>query len=318
MRKLLASFMALITAMTPVFAETFEIEVNPLIPTNEEPSVYMIDRMLTVDGVNPYTFRDGQYAFSGEKLNYNVLVRDLNGVDDIVSVVWDVSGYSPQTPCTPITLTQAGGKAYVEAQTNLEYDSSTDKTYKCLLTVESMWEGISDVSVIAEDMSENTGSTVFETFNFNPPLVVDVETSDGEPITFGEADCDTRTALSMNSIRITNIGDPVNLWVYFAGSDFYSDGIAKCPISNVMTIDNFKYRAIAGTQDSGWVTTPKYNVNAPCDINTCYNANRIPTSLAWDTLEPNNFIDVNLAVTFPTPCTGTFDNGNFYAIVRAV
>lgn len=321
MRKTIATFLATIMAFAPVMAiaETavFPIEISPLQPGNEDPQVYMIDRMLTIDGVNPYDYRNSNYAFTGEQIKYNVLVRDNNGKDDVTTVTWKVSGYS-QSLCSCVLPISIGGIPYIESQTGLHFNLGTDSVYQCILTVESPWIGSHNIEVQAEDINGGIGSTLLESFEFNPALVVDISTTDGNPMTFSDMN-PGRTSFSENGIRLTNIASQVGLWVYFAGTDFYdSDGVASCPSTNELAVSNFEYRAVKGTQDSGWVTMPEYNINAPCDINTCRNGNRIPTASPVDTLAPGQFMDISISVHYPLPCTGNFDTGTFYAIARAV
>lgn len=322
--KYLASFASLLVLASvmavPALAvdTTIPVPIAPLQPGNSNPVVYLINRTLSVDGVNPYSYRNGQYAFTGEKITYNVLVRDQNGASDVTQAIWEISGIGSSSICSPISLAQAGGASFVNSKTGITYTSSIDVLYNCILTIGS-WSGSHAIDVKATDLSGGTGTTVFETMEFNPALSVNITTNDGKSLSFGPMDQTTRTSLSNNTLRITNTGT-VDLWAYLAGSDFYStNNVAKCSDStNALYISQFKYQAIAGTTNSGWQTVPKYNLNAACDINTCRNGVRIPASAPQNVLSNGGYVDVSMSITFPIPCSGVFDNGTFYVMAKAV
>ncbi len=173
--------------------------------------------------INPTDLRPGNYAFMGERIIYVVVVRDNNGAQDIQLVKWVKDGDDEMGPCTDVTefveaeteengvkdgeycfdqdrgdllvngvthpSCDGGNKVEIEisTSTNLQWDPQTDKLYKCVLTVESIdagWDG-SEIAVVASDTSGDEGQSLTENWNFNPPLEVDIDTSDGEPLAFG-------------------------------------------------------------------------------------------------------------------------------------
>src|SRR3989344_4491483 len=183
-----------------------------------------IDTDGTGSSINPTDFRPGNYAFAGERIIYVVVVRDQNGVDDIENVHWIRDG-DLETICTDVTsaITTYGsddddpwycfdqdrgelitssdvgggndGTTYcndhgeieikIDTSTNLQWDEQIDKLYKCVLEVETLWSGLSNIAVHATDKGGLEGQTLSQKWNFNPPLIVDVVTSDDEPLAFG-------------------------------------------------------------------------------------------------------------------------------------
>jgi hypothetical protein len=444
----------------------FGVPINPAGPGNSAPTVHLsaraIDIGIDIDGsgssINPTDFRPGNYAFTGERIIYVVVVRDLNGALDIENVHWMRDG-DLESICTDVTdfvdvefeegegdnglrdaeycfdmdrgeLVESedigGGpncneedneiEIEISTSTNLQWDDQTDKLYKCVVEVEGNWEGESEIAVHASDKSDGEGMTVPEMWNFNPPLVVDIDTSDGEPLAFGSVildqnavfatepncvnvptdgpedltfrdcndyvacendettgygageggdtdewqDCEELDAeklcdvsFSTNKLKITNVGE-VNLWAFIAATDFHaSEGVARCPFDNTLSANQFEYRATSGSYDSGWRLMPEYSPNLGCagiglgdseneggaddylDLvyGQCRGGCRIPAGgHGWtsggaqtnppqpglDILSPTHHIEVMLKLVWPTPCIGTFDEGNVHVLVRAV
>lgn len=331
----------------------YSIPVNPAQPGNTAPQVTMIERWVDigadVDGtsssINLLDVRMPSYAFTGEKVNYLVLVRDQNGADDIVDAQWvyAVNGeYSAQSPCTRIFPVNP---MWIAHETELNLDCDTDKVYVCTLTVEPSWSGAGNVKVQATDLSNAMGSTIFETWTFNPALTISVGTNDNQPLTFGQPSDGTipqacnrdfdgsivmdncKISYSTNSIRIKNMASPVNLWVFLAGTDFYAtSGTALCPTTNNLFVGQFEWRAMSGSQDNDWKQLSEYDTNAPCGLFSCdakpgptqETHNQLVTGSPFDVLTPGGTIDVQMKIVWPTPCIGTFNSGSIYAIVKAV
>ena len=277
-------------------------------------------------------------------------------------------------------------KIEIDTSTNLQWDPQLGKLYKCVLTVESQWSG-SEIQVVAEDTNGDVGSTLSENWEFNPPLIVDVDTNDQEGLAFGsvildqdvpfatEPNCvidigedltrrDCRDyipdnydepqkkcdiSFSTNKVIVRNIGT-TNLWSFIAATNFYaSSGLAKCPFTNELSANQFEYRATSGSYDSGWRVMPQYSPNLQCAgiglgdsvdfdvLGQCRGGCRIPAGGDFgpnddpdggsntnpplpglDILSPGHTIEVALKIVWPTPCIGTFDEGDIKIIVRAV
>lgn len=390
MKNTITALTALMIIVAPVLAAdvSVPVPVGGLGPGNYGPDVYLayrtVDIGIDVDGsgstINPSDYRPGLYAFTGEKIYYWVVVRDDNGVDDIQLVKWVKDGGDEEGPCDLVEVTGNGKDAYylidgekhyIYNETNLQFDDQTDAVFKCILTVESQWSG-SLIYVVAEDTSGASGQTLEENWNFNPPITVDISTSDDNPIWFGEIIKDQDTVLTdMNCVRtinedlterncteyikkdlgdkkcdisfsgnkliVTNDASPVNLWLFIAAENFYdSTGMAKCPFTNELHANQFEYRAISGSYDSGWRIMPQYSPILECmgiDLGSsgtgdifygqCRGGCRIPLGSVGpipglDILSPGQTIEVMFKIVWPTPCIGDFDTGNFYIIARAV
>jgi hypothetical protein len=292
-------------------------------PSNSKPEVYLIHRDVNVgppydssgNSVNPFDFRPSLYAFTGEQIIYSVVVRDENGESSIDKAVW-VRNNGVETICSPATFPIPSGVLPGG------FKSATDKRFNCTLTVEPTWLGQSTITLRAYDVqgeSSQGGVEPSEMWDFNPQISMSISTSDNQPLHFEQKNAGETAYLSGGQrLKIRNTGNAV-LWIYIAGSDLTSsNGLAKCPTSNVLSVSNMQYYALSGTQQSGWVTMPKFNENAACNFLTCKNANKIVTPAPSDELTPNSDIEVNLRITYPVPCVGTFDQGTIYMIAKAV
>jgi hypothetical protein len=390
-----ASTVFLLSAMVALAQDTSaSISPGPIGPGNTGPNTYLvwrgIDIGIDVDGsgssINEFNIRNANYAFTGEKIFYYVLVRDENGAADINQVSWMKDGTSQEGPCSEIpvvwsnALNGTDSNAYVCAgkvntdsptaecsnheqpvfindATNLLYDNQTDKVFQCQLTVESGWSGAGQIKVSAKDQGGLTGSTLAESWTFNPPLSISLTTSDGQPLSFGAVqldqavpgitspnclfnigqDLDGRNckkydpdqagqklcdiSFSNNKLVLTNTGLP-DLWPFIASTNFYaSNGMAKCPFSNELSANQFEYYAIQGSWNSGWRVMPQLAPNLGCSDPSdgqCRGGCRITEGSAIDVLSPSHSTEIALKIVWPTPCIGTFDTGTIYTIVRAV
>jgi len=174
-------------------------------PGTSAPEVFLAYRAfdigIDIDGsgstVNPGDIRNANYAFTGERLFYFVLVRDDNGAEDINVVRWvkeEVGVPEVQEgPCDWLPVDdmhlpddlECCRDYIVAALTNLAYDDQTDKVYMCVLTVESQWGGADPAIYIeAEDQSEGTGQMLSEYWTFNPALTVSLQPDVGDALTF--------------------------------------------------------------------------------------------------------------------------------------
>jgi len=292
-------------------------------PGNSKPEVYLIHRDVNVgppydssgNSVNPFDFRPSLYAFTGEQITYSVVVRDENGASSIDKAVWVRNG-GAETLCSPASFPIPSG-----ALTG-GFNSATDKKFNCTLTVEPTWLETSTITLRAYDVqgdSSQNGVEPSETWKFNPEISISVFTTDNQPLHFEQKTAGETAYLSGGQrLKIKNTGEAI-LWTYLAGSDLTSSsGVAKCPTTNVLSVNNMEYYALSGTQQSGWTTVPRFDENAACSFLTCKNANKLVTTAPSDALAPNSEIEVNLRLKYPVPCIGTFNQGTIYVITRAV
>ncbi|MBU5678364.1 MAG: hypothetical protein KQA36_00525 [Candidatus Aenigmarchaeota archaeon] len=337
------------------FYITLRVEVKiPVIGGDFSPTICIYDRELDIGmeanppGVNPLNWRTSQYAFTGERIKYKIVVRDPNGALDIGYVKAFVNG-SEEAIANPLQYLP-----YSCDGLGAPLNPMTDKAFEIIITVEDNWYGENELVLKVFDSRNNvTSATHSEEWFFNPRLGMMVATSDGQPIRFGPMDPVTRVAHSLNKIKVKNNGEGgVNLFTFIAGTDLYaSQGAAKCPDSNVLEIEKYMwYRAWSGTQWQswqGWVQMSKYNQNSGCkikdgsywkDINgngvceknefqgsTCYGALPIPMpnpnnqkSVMEHILTNQGLMEVEFKIQYPIPCIGTFDRGRIYIIGKAV
>ena len=252
-------------------------------PGDQDPKICVKHRNVTIGwdadpvGINALDYRTSLYAFTGEIIDFTIVVRDPNGALDIGFPKIRV-GTQAEVLCNEITI-----------PTNEECDGLglvsdvTDRMYHCVLTIEpgdpllaTGMYGEKDVKITAYNSAfEPTDGTHVETWFFNPALSMSVSTSDSQAIHFeampyGADDVNERTVHSLNRLQVKNTAEGgVNMWMYLAGTDLFDpSGASKCPSSNVLSISNMAYRAWSGTQWQsweGWVEMSKYDQNAACD-----------------------------------------------------
>jgi hypothetical protein len=258
-------------------------------------------------GINPFDYRTGLYAFTGEQLELTVAVRDPNGALDIGFPKIRVGG-APEVLCNEIPFEEAISADKVCVKWACSYygckcikwadkddwpwqdecdgmgdlNEETDRLYHCLMTVEPTCEGEREVKVTAYNSAfEPTDGTHVETWHFNPALSLSVKTSDGMPIHFEDmpymADTpEERTVHSLNRLQVQNTAEGgVNMWMYLAGTDLFDpSGASKCPETNVLEIEKYmQYRGWTGTMwtsSEGWEYMGKYNQNDDCTIGSCF------------------------------------------------
>jgi len=294
-------------------------------------------------GVNPFDYRTSSYAFSGEQIEFTIVVRDFNGALDIGLprlAVEDGEFVMPEALCNEISLANISeencdGLGMVNA--------GTDKAFHCLLTVEPMWQNEMNVKIITyNSFFLPTEATHEETWFFNPALSLSVETSDGMPIHFEEmpymADTpEERTVHSLNRLQVQNTAEGgVNMWMYLAGTGLFDPiGASKCPITNVLAIEDYMwYRGWTGTQWTsweGWEKMGKYDQNEDCVVELsgpghCYGGKPVPYPNTIDQLpDPFEYVltnqgklEVEFKLQYPIPCVGSFSQGSLLIFGKAI
>ncbi|MFH1053826.1 MAG: hypothetical protein V1740_05415 [Candidatus Woesearchaeota archaeon] len=224
--------------------------------------------------------------------------------------------------------------------------------YACTLIVQSnvQMSNETGVTVQVTDGDANActnganviNSTWSDQINFNPTLSV---TFIGGSVDFGEANAGS-TAVS-NTVYVINdaaAGSGVVMDMYIASDNYFYDSTnpgAICGLGNGIPYYAFKYYATKGSLDSG------DNDNTENGIGTDVNDTNIPGDIcAADddefTYVPSQTGDIDdmcriinhveggsfltqgseMSMTFklevPTPCSGTFDTGEFHLVGRIV
>jgi len=314
-------------------------------PGDQTPRLCVYDRNVIIGtdaslgsgaSINPFDYRVSSYAFTGEQLQFLVVVRDPNGALDIGYLKARVGG-SPEVLCNPADLpSECDGMGYT--------NEDTDKAFECLITVEPQWYDETEVKLTAYNSANvPTDGTHVETWFFNPLLSLSVSTSDGQPIRFEPlpygADTESeRTVHSLNRLQVRNTAEGgVNMWMYIAGTDLYDpSGASKCPDTNKIDIEEYmKYRGWSGSQwqgDEGWNQMTEYDQNDLCEIswtdNECYGGSPLTfveegddfsSPIPLDNVLTNGGLaEVEFKLTYPMPCVGTFTNGQILVFGKAI
>jgi hypothetical protein len=302
MKRALVGYAAAITSVllaVSALASSFPNEANP---GNVPPEIYLLISKYDVcendylgvgsqpDGFNSQDdgcigllgeTRFGEYAFTGENIGWLIVVRDLNGAEDISYSKMTVDGYT-EALCHDVSGTIQQG-AFPDQIPPAEFVPAgfqllTDKAYLCLLTVEPSWYGQSSVNVEAYDQTGAYSTmSIAQGWFFNPAIIVDLDTNDGAPKIWYEDGLPGQTVFSGNKLIVTNLAEGgVDLWAFLAADDLTDPGHsgAMCPDSNVLDVDQcMEYRCKIGTaEDDLWhFVTNKINTN-PCCPFGCMNA----------------------------------------------
>lgn len=206
---------------------------------------HMISRVLTVDGINIFNYRNGQYAFTGEKLEYYILARDSKGAVHIQGARWVIDEDGPgndrdweeEALCNEVTGEELEdwlreNEDRIKQLTNLAYDEFTDKIFHCLLTIEPFYEGQSYITVQVKDIMNCTAEIPYETWIFNPPLKVEIGiNNDDNEIIFNERQEGTAFRVQPNCERnIDKSINPRNCPLYAFG-EWFMDEAEECDVS---------------------------------------------------------------------------------------
>ena len=360
MKKLLAIFVALAMLVAPVMADVATGSVGAgAAPGDQTPTICVKHRNVKIGyeadpvGINALDYRTSLYAFAGEQLIFDIVVRDANGAADIGPAKIRVEG-APEVLCTEITFDQLNGSSKTcDGLGNLT--ETTDKAFRCTLTVEPTWYGDSEVVITAYNSAfMPTDGTHTENWYFNPAISLSVTTNDGLPIHFEDGQPGDWVH-SLNKMQVKNVAEGgVNMWMFIAGTDLTDpSGASLCPDSNVLRLHEgnevevepnsadtgMAYRAWSGTQWTsweGWVWMSKYDQNAACDpitmtmglgdYTTCYGGRPVPFPNLNDDV-PNQLenlltnqgtMEIEFKLHYPVPCIGTFSEGTIYIFGKAV
>jgi hypothetical protein len=320
--------LALVVLMTSVRADGFP---QTAAPGNIPPRVYMIWSSYDIckraqydgsrpDGMDlqtagclslPDSIRFEQYAFTGETLEYGVVVRDLNGAQDISYAKMTVAGLT-ESLCVEDSAKQADFVSQVPAWETAPagFNVLTDKYFICHLTVEPQWHGQSYVNIDAYDQVKAVSTmSIAQSWFFNPAIMLTLATNDGSPAISYESGVPGQTVMSTNKLVVTNLAEGgVDLWTFIAATDLTdpSHSGALCPESNVLNVDhecaafqacekahpndisgcadslgenaaqcihNMDFRCKIGTQENDqWTGITNKNNVAGCNWDSCYDA----------------------------------------------
>ncbi len=314
------------------------------------PQVWMCDnRLVYDDATEPGRITgDGEqlwermnnYAFEGEQIEWTVLVMDKNGfekIQDVFATVGDSQGegndievncklHHVVTPNEKIGDTCNARILEEEIQYAPENSAAY---YTCTLTVETTesmygeyWMTIEavDLDGLSGTMDEN------EYWFLNPNVALSI---DGE-LTF--EDVRPGTSSYSNTLLIGNDADDgsgVRLDMFISGTDFYdsSSSGAKCPDTNQLSLDAFRYYAthgaystktdLRGADAEGYLPIG-YGIgfNNPNPFYDEYEImQNFPKNFAYyqsNILSPGAEMALTFRLDLPEPCNGDFDTGSIY------
>jgi hypothetical protein len=362
MKKLLLSLLVMSALMLAVVPGVFATSVGSGMPINivtEQfaPQVWQCDhRVVMDDATEPGRVSgDGQtlverinnYAFEGEQIQWEVLVMDKNGIEDVNDVYATVDG-NKEANCKRLpdplnigsvttdsvksqTLIDPSCDSKIDEENITQFDSSTMAYYLCTLTVETpesqndAFYGKKDITVEAEDMSGQLGTMAeAENWFFNPVIQLSVDGS----ISFDNVRPGTSSYSGMVKVgNDADAGSGVLLDMFISGTDFYdsSSSGAKCGTTNQLQLSNFRYYATNGAYSTH--TDPRSDIEgyAPIrygigfnDPNPFYNQNEILQAqkvgpyYTANILAPGSEMALTFRLNLPEPCNGNFDTGQIY------
>lgn len=319
----------LVLSVMPVLAEEEGSVPVEAAPGNSAPSIYLINKQVTIDNVNAVTSRTGMYLFTGEIITETVIVRDPNGIEDINQVRIIIVGEDADSICIATSSQPSDGS--LSSHVPGGFDSATDKRYRCNLEAQSSWYGEEEITIEAEDNSGTfDGSGIEQSWWFNPAISLSVGTSNDDPITFEDGTAGD-LVYSENKMIVKNTAEGgVNLWMYITGTNLVSDSsVAMCPSNNILDINNMRYRGNTGTVVGNWHTMREYDNSYGCglngpDINSCYAIggafNAVPddASLGENILTNGATLEIQFRLEYPMPCIGNFNQGTITVIGKAI
>ena len=304
--------------------------------------------------------RINNYAFEGEQIVWDVLVMDKNGIEkieDVFATIGDSQGEGNDIEANCILdeivdCTEDGkdrwGEPCIPRSCNGRIDEeylwkipdNMAAFYKCIFTVEtpeSMY-GEYWITVEATDLDGLSGTMDENEYWFlNPVIQLSI---DGD-LTFEDVrpgtDAYSSTLLVGND---ADAGSGVMLDMFITGTDFYdsSSSGAKCPTSNVLDLQNFRYYAVNGAYNTAMdaendfvpVDVVPRDVDAEGYVNIEYgigfnnpyifydNAEILQAGFGLGPYYPANLLapGAEMALTFklslPEPCNGDFDTGSLF------
>jgi cysteine-rich repeat protein len=334
----------------------FEVTVEGFVP-----EVWQCDhRVVMDDATEPGRVSgDGQtlverinnYAFEGEQIQWEVLVMDKNGIEDVNDVYATVDG-NREANCerlpdplnigsvttdsvTSRTLIDPSCNSKIDEENITQFDSSTMAYYLCTLTVETpesqndAFYGKKDITVEAEDMDGQLGTMAEgENWFFNPVIQLSVDGS----ISFDNIRPGTSSYSGMVKVgNDADAGSGVLLDMFISGTDFYdsSSSGALCPTTNQLSLSNFAYY----TSNGAYSTAQDSQIGRTCDEegycqinygigfndpkpfynrNEILQANKVGPYYTANLLSPGSEMPIIFRLNLPESCNGNFDTGQIY------
>ncbi len=283
--------------------------------------------------------RRNNYAFTGEQIEWNVLVWDKNGREKIKDTFVAISPDRPngrnndeggetdedfiEANCDETAfgdgqeLPESCNARFHEEEITT-FDQDTMRGYKCKVTVEPQHHGENWIFAEAVDLDGNSDVADEEEFWFlNPEIALTIDGS----LDFGKTT--PGTVSYSEPLLVGNDAEPgsgVLLDMFLAGTDWYDpdNSGAKCPDSNVLKLANFRYYATSGAYDTkfnpgsdaeGYDSIPYIDFDptrGTFGASIIDGATDVFGYPLGNVLSPGSEVAVTFKLALPEPCNGNF------------
>jgi hypothetical protein len=369
MKKLIGLLVAVLMVMPLAMAVDIGTGIGIDMETEDfEPLIWMCDHRLVFDD-NVETGRWGgagsllrerlqNYAFEGEQIMWIALVMDKNGIEkieDVYVTVGDMVGVGNDIEVNCDLKSEGFWNQDLFETCNARIDEEeltwedylaglgdTMAVYVCTFTVETPDSMYGEYWVTGEVTDLDGLSSIWdenEYWFFNPEIALSVDGS----LDFGVVR--PGTVSYSPSLLVGNAADEgsgVMLDMFISGTDFYdpSSSGAKCPMTNQLSLTNFRYYAVAGASstqndmeiNSGGVITRDKDVEGYVNIEY---GNAFTTAFYDDAeiiqvgpmrgpyyrgnvLSPGSELALTFKLSLPEPCNGDFTDGSIFFWGEAV
>ncbi len=336
MKKLLGILTAMFLMANMVSAVSTGIGVGiGVTPNNIEPQVFIdVSSRQLFDTFDELLERQNYYAFEGEKIMWNILVRDGNGIEDIasVNVVFSVDSPIGGMPmnntnalCTIAQVQPSDGDNVSSYDADV-FDIITDRVYSCetvILDAENTF-GYAQVRATVEDNRGATNPILANESNkaefvfVNPSIGLEISDADNG-LSFGDLE-PGETGYSQDIYLTIDVPSQsgVILDVDMKGTDFSdsSGNPAMCPTSNVLELSNFRYFAekagssaqppLPTTANSPTADLEGYDIIGVDWSDVIAGSGDEASHLTYE-----DYLKITFKLDLPNPCFGDFTEGSF-------
>jgi len=353
-RILATMMMLLIVVLSTVSAQIVQVPIG-ITYTEAKFSPYVFlnrdgGRMLYDDpyGLNgDITSRENNYAFTGEQIEWTVLVWDKNGVPENIYDVF--AGWGEQSSIDPeiqanchITIPQPidgellsehgyyGVRRDGEQSDEEFFNKDTMGEYICTVTVEPSCHGQKWFGVKAVDLDGLSGTmNEAESWFCNPELSLSVSGS----LDFGELGSGEHGSATIVVGNTAEQGAGVNVIMAISGTNFYdpSHSGAVCPTSNQLSLQgdqsefttSFWYTATQGSYSIGNKRIP-FGTDISDSDPIFSTSTEAQQWRRWTGLQNLPYLTTGgeISMTFhlgiPMPCNGQFTDGNIFLYAFAI
>ena len=300
----------------PIYTES---KFTPLVFLNMDGGRVLFDDPYGIWQNGNITERGNNYAFTGEQIQWEVLVWDKNGVPEKLQDVY--AGWANQSngPVDPEPQANCGltdqpqrGESLVELgypnirrpgdqEDQEEFNPDTMGIYLCLLTIEPQAHGQKWMGVKAVDLDGLSGTMMeAESWFLNPAMSI----STSGTIDFGELGPGERGSSTISVTNDAEEGSGMMVVFRISGTDFYDPNPSggRCPTTNSLSLGQFRYSAVQGINQVSNMGIP-YGTSV-VDSRTIL-GDGVMTS-------PGSDISLTLELELPQPCNGQFTDGSIF------